>query len=73
MNCSRFDLYQPSLAVVFLIFLMKVESHRKLEIKRINTFRSIGFAFFLIFLLSSYFLLKIAALRNIYFFFPLTS
>ena len=32
---------------------MKVESHRKLEIKRTNTFRSIVFAFFLIFLLSN--------------------
>ena len=30
---------------------MKVESDRKLEIKRTNIFRSIGFAFFLIFLL----------------------
>ena len=52
MNCSRFDPYQPSLAVVFVIFLMKVESHRKLEYKRTNTFRSIGFAFFLFFLIA---------------------
>ena len=66
MNCSRFELYQPSLAVVFLIFLMKVESHRKLDITRTNTFRSIGFAFFLIFLLSNMLLYEnFSLLRNL--------